>query len=193
MDEVAWPDRGYYLVEVDTGPPAGGRQTVKHIARLVRNPRRPFLRLSFSVETCDNPEALYAAAEKFARSESVKAARHIGGAQPVVEMALEGVLPFDRRELDMKRLEVIVQSTFDPLLVRVTNLTVPTEYEVSGDEAKSRAELERKVLEDLVERDARYRPAAAEWTNLILNVKRMALEDTSPEGIVEYLQSAKVS
>lgn len=193
MDEAAWPDRGYYLVEVDTEPPDGARQTVKHIARLVRNPRRPFLRLSFSVETCDNPEALYAAAEKFARSESAEAAGHTGSAQPVVEMALEGVLPFDRRELDMKRLEVIVQSTFDPLLVRVTNRTVPTEYEVSGDESKSRAELEREVLEDLVERDARYRPAAAEWADLTLNVKRMVLEETSPEGIVEYLQSAKVS
>ncbi|MEJ2554706.1 MAG: DNA repair exonuclease [Anaerolineae bacterium] len=193
MDEVAWPDRGYDLVEVDTEHPDGARQAVKHKARLIRNPRRPFLRLSFSVETCENPEALYTAVEEFARSQSAEAAGHTGGAQPVVEMALEGVLPFDRRELDMKRLEVIVQSTFDPLLVRVTNRTVPTEYEVSGDEAKSRAELERKVLEDLVERDARYRPAAAEWADLILNVKRMVLEDTSPEGIVEYLQSAKVS
>jgi exonuclease SbcD len=201
MDEVAWPDRGYYLVEVDTEPPDGARQTVKHMARLVRNPRRPFLRLSFSVETCprpasgtcDNPDALYDAVEEFVRRESAQAAGHAGNIQPVVELALEGVLPFDRRELDMKRLEAIVQAAFDPLLARVINLTVPTEYEVSGDEAKSRAELERKVLEDLVERDARYRPAAAEWANLILNVKRMVLEDTSPEGIVEYLQSAKVS
>jgi exonuclease SbcD len=201
MDEAAWPDRGYYLVEVNTLPPARALQTVKHRARLVRNPRRPFFRLSLNVETCprpasgtyDTPEALYAAAEEFARRESAKVAGHAGNTQPVVEMALEGVLPFDRRELDMKRLEAIVQDTFDPLLVRVINHTVPTEYEVSGDESKSRAELERKVLEDLVERDARYRPAAADWADLILNVKRMVLEGTSPEGIVEYLQSAKVS
>jgi exonuclease SbcD len=207
MDEAAWPDRGYYLVEVDTASRAGGAmshaggaapseralQTVKHRARLVRNPRRPFFRLSFSVEACDSPDALYAAAEEFARRESAEATGHAGNTQPVVEMALEGVLPFDRRELDMKRLEAIVQIAFDPLLVRVINHTVPTEYEVSGDESKSRAELERKVLEDLVERDARYRPAAADWADLILNVKRMVLEGTSPEGIVEYLQSAKVS
>jgi exonuclease SbcD len=193
MDETAWPDRGYYLVEVDTAPPARALQTVKHMARLVRNPRRPFFRLSLRVETCDSPEALYAAAEEFARRESAGAAGRSGNTQPVVEMELEGVLPFDRRELDTKRLEAIIQATFDPLLVRVTNHTVPAEYEVSGDESKSRAELERKVLEDLVERDARYRPVAADWADLILNVKRMVLESTSPEGIVEYLQSAKVS
>ena len=46
------------------------------------------------------------------------------------------------------------------------------------------------MVEDLVERDARYRPSAADWTDVILDVKRMALEGTSPAGIVEYLESA---
>ncbi len=181
MDEAAWRDRGYYLVEVDTG------QALKHKARLVRNPRRPFLRLSLSVDTYESPEALYAAAEEYTGRE---ATRQAGGSQPVVELVLEGVLPFDRHELDTKRLETILEEAFDPLLIRVANRTVPTEYEVSGDETKSRAELERDVVEDLVERDARYRPAAAEWTEVILNVKRMTLEGTSPEGILDYLETS---
>ena len=66
---------------------------------------------------------------------------------------------------------------------------MPTEYEVSGDESKSRAQLEREVIEDLVERDIRYRPAAADWAEVALNVKHMALEGTSPEGILDYLES----
>jgi len=104
-------------------------------------------------------------------------------------LALEGVLPFDHHELDAKRLEIIVKEAFDPLLVRIINRTVPTEYEVSGDESKSRAELEREVIRDLVERDARYRPEAADWAEVILNVKQMTLEGTSPEGILDYLES----
>jgi exonuclease SbcD len=187
MDEAAWSDRGYYLVEVETTPRARTVQMPKHRARLVRNPRRPFICLSLGVDAYENPQALYAAAERRARKE---ADRYDGGDQPVVELVLEGVLPFRRHELDTKGLEAIIEAAFDALLVRITDHTVPTEYEVSSDESKSRAELEREVVEDLVERDARYRPAAADWTEAILNVKRMALEGTSPEGIVDYLESA---
>jgi exonuclease SbcD len=179
-DETAWPDRGYYLVEVDTGQPS------KHEARLVRNPRRPFVRLSLSVDTYESPEALYAAAEEYVKGE---ATQRSGRLQPVVDLALEGVLPFDRHELDANRLDIIVKEAFDPLVVRINNRTVPTEYEVSGDESKSRAELEREVIRDLVERDARYRPEAADWAEVILNVKQMTLEGTSPEGILDYLES----
>ncbi len=180
VDEVAWPERGYYLVEVDTA------QTPKHRARLIRNPRRAFLRLELNVDSCASPAALYVAVERCVKAE---AGRYTGD-QPVVELALEGVLPFHHHELDVKQLESIVQAALDPLLVRIANRSVPTEYEVGGDEAKPRAELEREVIEDLVERDARYRPAAADWTDVILDVKRMALEGTSPEGIVEYLEAA---
>jgi len=180
VDEVAWPERGYYLVEVDTA------QTPKHRARLIPNPRRAFLRLALNVDSCASPAALYAAVERCVKAE---AGRH-AGSQPVVELALEGVLPFHHHELDVKQLESIVQAALDPLLVRIANRSVPTEYEVGGDETKPRAELEREVIEDLVERDARYRPSAADWTDVILEVKRMALEGTSPAGIVEYLETA---
>jgi exonuclease SbcD len=180
MDEAAWSDRGYYLVQVDT------KQALKHKARLVRNSRRPFVRLSLSVDTYESPEALYAAAETHVKRE---AAGQSGGLQPIVELTLEGVLPFDRRELDVKRLEIIVEGAFDSLLAKINDRTVPTEYEVGGDESKSRAELEREVVKDLVERDIRYRPDAADWAEVILNVKHMTLEGTSPEGILDYLES----
>ncbi|GAB4531101.1 MAG: DNA repair exonuclease [Anaerolineae bacterium] len=180
MDEADWSERGYYLVEVET------EQSPKHKARLIRNPRRPFLRLALNVEARESPDALYAAAEKYVRRE---AAGYADRLQPVVELVIEGVLPFEREELDVKRLEAIVQEAFDPLLVRITNRTVPAEYEVGSDESKSRPELEREVIKDLIERDARYRQFAADWAEVVLNVKRMALEGTSPAGILDYLES----
>lgn len=180
VDEADWSDRGYYLVEVDT------ERASKHKARSVRNPRRPFHRLSLNVDAYESPEALYAAAEECAKKE---ATRHPRVPQPVIELALEGVLPFDRHELDVRRLEAIVKVALNALLVRIVNRTVPTEYEVSGDESKPRDELEREVVEDLVERDARYRPAAGEWAETILTVKRMSLEGSSPDGILDYLES----
>jgi exonuclease SbcD len=210
IDEAAWPNRGYYLVEVNTTPSDGAP---KHLAQLVTNPRRPFLRLSLSVDPYQNPEALYTAAEGHLRQEAAQYASNAHNPEsttqplaaelpdgvshqakkstaPMVNLTLEGVLPFARHELDVKRLEALIEDAFHPLLARVNNRTVPTEYEVSGDETKPRAELEREVVEDLVERDARYQRAAADWTQIILNVKRMSLEGTSPEGLVDYLESA---
>jgi DNA repair exonuclease SbcCD nuclease subunit len=186
IDEVAWPERGYYLVDVDTGASRRSGRPGKHRARLIANPRRLFLRLSFSVDAYASPEAVYAGVEKLIRQEAAGAT---DGSQPVVELVLEGVLAFDRFALDLKRLEGMVEAGLNPLLVRLVNRAVSTEYEVSGDESKSRVELEREVVEDLVERDARYRPAAGAWTDLILDIKRMVLEGTSPQGIIEYLQA----
>jgi exonuclease SbcD len=191
MDEVAWSERGYYLVEVDSAARSKAARAC-HVARLVANPRRPFLRLSVGVESYTSPEALYQAIETRLRDEAAaynRLSSHSERFRPVVELGLDGVLPFHHYELDLKRLEALVTAAFDPLLVRVANRTVPTEYEVSGDESKPRAELEREVVEDLVERDTRYRSAAEDWADLILDVKRMVLERTSPQGIVEFLES----
>jgi exonuclease SbcD len=182
MDEAAWTDRGYYLVEVDTA------KSPKHSTRLIVNPRRPFVRLSFNVDGANDPDTLHASVEKLIRREAGKQA---SDSQPVVELMLEGVLTFDRRDLDARRLEVTLEEAFDPLLARVTNHTIPTEFEVGGDESKPRSELEREVVEDLVERDARYRPMAAAWADIILDIKRMVLEGTSPEVVVDYIRAAR--
>lgn len=192
MDEVAWSERGYYLVEVDSEARSGRASQACHAARLVANPRRPFLRLSMTVEAYGSPEALYQAVEMRLQHEAATYNRPSSRSErirPVVELSLDGVLPFHHYELDVKRLEAMVTTAFDPLLVRIANRTVPTEYEVSADESKPRAEVEREVVEDLVERDNRYRAAAADWTDLVLDVKRMVLERSSPQSIVEFLDS----
>jgi exonuclease SbcD len=192
MDEVAWSERGYYLVDVDSATRSRVTAQACHRARLVANPRRPFLRLSMTVEAYSDPEALFQAVDVRLQHEAATYHGLSSPAErmpPVVELALDGVLPFHHYELDLKRLEGLVTAAFDPLLVRIANRTVPTEYEVSGDESKPRAEVEREVVEDLVERDTRYRAAAADWTDLVLDVKRMVLERSSPQSIVGFLES----
>ena len=178
MTEVAWPDRGYYIVEVDTG------SNPIHRARRVVNPRRPFERLRINVEPCLNPTHLYALVE----TEVEALARRPAHQPPVVEIVLEGVLPFSGGELDLGRIQTAAEQGLNALLVRVTNHTVPPGYEVRSDELLSRSELERQVFEDLIGRDARYSPAAAAWATVAAEVKRMVTEDTSPASIVEHLR-----
>ena len=43
------------------------------------------------------------------------------------------------------------------------------------------------MVQELLERDVRYRLSAGAWTDLLLDVKRLVLEETSPETIVGYL------
>jgi hypothetical protein len=101
------------------------------------------------------------------------------------------VLAFHRADLDLDYVQEIIRDALSPLLVRIQNGTTPAEYEISVDVESSRPELERSVVRELLKRDARYREASEDWTHLALDIKRMALEKSTPEAIVGYLRRAR--
>ncbi len=198
MEEVAWEERGYYLVEVDTDRPrepgAPAHRVTSH-----RSPRRPFLRLHFAVDHVAGPEELVRQAREYIfrqaeergyRRPPGEASQGNGDRRPVVELRLGGVLPFDRLSLDLEPLRAALQEAFDPLLVQVKNMTQPTEHAIRADRGLGRAELERAVLEELLARDARFQGDAARWTQVVLNLKRLALRGASPEAILAELEAA---
>ncbi len=182
MDETPWTDRGYYLVDL------AAHSAMAHEARLVATPRRPFVRLRLTVDSCTTPQALYDAAQRLLRRQRVSAD---DGRAPVVELTLEGTLPFDRVDLDLGYLEGMVREEMKPLLVRVPNTTVPAGFEIDLRQGASRAELEQQVLRELIERDARYRPQAAGWAEVALELKRKALAGESPEAVLDYLRGVQ--
>ena len=53
IEETAWPERGYFLVEVQPG------SNPNHQARLVPTPRRPFHRSRLEVDALTEPNVLY--------------------------------------------------------------------------------------------------------------------------------------
>ncbi len=181
MDESEWTDRGYYLVEL------AAHSAMAHQARLIPTPRRRFVRLRVSATECPTPEAVYDAVR--AKTELAAAARGIKeGERPVVELTLEGSLSFDRFDLDLGHVEAIVKETFAPLVARVQNAATPPEFDVSVRQGASRAELEHQVLCELVERDERFRPEAARWAEVAVELKGMALDGRSPDDVLGYLQ-----
>ena len=182
MEEVAWSRRGYYLVEMELGGDRG------HQAELVVPPRRPFHRLRLAVDALEEPNAVYDRVRALLRRKDREIARDPA---PVVELTLSGVLAFSRFDLDLDHIEDIVQGAISPLLVRIQNATTPAEFEVAVDSEASRPELERGIVRELLERDARYRPGAEDWTRVALDIKRMALEGSSPDAVVEYLRRAR--
>jgi exonuclease SbcD len=178
MDEVAWTSRGYYIVDL------AAQSAVKHHAELVPTPRRHFQRLRVSVETCPSPEAVYDAVQACLSRVRLPSSDR----QPVIELGLEGTLSFDRLQLDLGYVESLVREALDPLLARVQNVTVPTEFEVNVRRATTRAELEHQVLRELIERDVRYRADAGAWAQIAIDLKRMALEGSSPDAILAHLR-----
>lgn len=182
IQETAWPERGYYLVEIEPG------NTPAHRAELIVTPRRPFYRLRLSVDALETPNAVYDAVRALVSRQEAEIPR---APKPVIELTLTGTLAFNRFELDLGYIESIIQEMLSPLLVRVQNATTPAEFEITVNAESSRPELEQSIVRELLERDARYRPSAEDWTRVALDIKRMALESSTPEALIDYVRRAR--
>jgi DNA repair exonuclease SbcCD nuclease subunit len=175
--------RGAYLVEITGG---------QHTAQLVQEYyQRPIHRLGFDVSGHAAPEALHA--ELFAQLRRECAPHNpdeTDAPAPVLEVSLRGHLGFKTSLLEINRLRDEIKQEFQPLLSIVRNQTVPLEYAVAAglSEHVTRAERERRVIEDLIARDARFRDRAPAIAGLILEAKRLALSDEQPARIVDLIE-----
>ncbi len=189
MDEVAWRDRGYYMVDVDTSRPRGEGEPA-HVATLRANRRRPFHRLHVKVDHHTTPAALYEHCERYIRQRAADTVPGLSRAtQPVVELRLSGVLPFDRTTLDLERLRGHMESAFQPLICHLKNATQPSDFAVDADEQLDRRQLERQVVTELLNRDSRFRDQSEGWTNLVLDLKNLALANADAETVVAELSA----
>jgi DNA repair exonuclease SbcCD nuclease subunit len=190
MEEAAWADRGYYLVEIDTERRQNGDPA--HIANLHASNRRPFHRLFFKVDLCTTPTDLFNQCCTYVRRRAADLGVQVDGdpAQaPVVELYLSGVLPFDRSGLDMDGLKKMVEESFNPLLCQVKNGTQFADFAVETDEGLDRRQLERQIVGELLGRDARFRQHSETWTDLVLDLKGLALGGAAAEEILDELSS----
>ncbi len=197
-EEAAWEDRGYYYVEIDTeGAAADDQETErqKHRAHHLINRRRPFWRFPFHVDGIGDPDLLEARFEEFCRQEARK--KESNGTAPVVHVMLQGVLDFDAGSLDLARLEETLDTHFHPLVRRVHNLTRDVDFDpddegLDGRNRDTWHQLEHKIFQDILSRDARYLPAANDWANTLSEIKQLALQGEDPAVIAARLREARV-
>ncbi len=183
MDEVVWEGRGYYWVEIASG------QNPAHRAELIpHEQRRPFHRLALEVDGFAEPHQLYDGVRRLIRR---KDATITGSRRPVLELVLSGVLPFSRFDLDLDYVEALLDEAWSPLITRVRNQARASEFDIDFDTEASRPELERSIIQELLERDARFRPAAASWAKVALDVKRMVLDGSPPAAVIDALRQAR--
>ncbi len=174
--------RGVFLVEVDD-------EFAVRAEHLRDYRQRQFKRISFTVTGSKEPRDITenVLAEITTQFAGKKAPDEVSA--PIVEITLRGHLGFPNSLLEIQKIREEAQKISGALHVRLKNHTVPVEYAVAADTAEdiTRENLERRVVEDLIARDARYKQNNESVTDAIIGAKRMALADEDPEKIADFI------
>jgi len=172
--------RGVYLVEVSDD----NTVTAMHKDQYTQ---RPFQRIGFEVDGYADAKDITADVLNKVRTE-VRTAR-AGEPAPIVEITLRGRLGLPNSQLEMQKIRDEAKKIIGALHVRIKNNTVPVEYAVAEDvnEDAGREKLERRVVEDLIIRDNRYKTRADDIAEAVIGAKRMELSDESPEKVAEFI------
>ncbi|HEX8921965.1 MAG TPA: exonuclease SbcCD subunit D [Pyrinomonadaceae bacterium] len=175
-------ERGAFLVEVDDQQ----RVSVKHISDYVQ---RPFQRLSFDVSGAEDAEAVYTGVMQTIEREARKFDAEKDELAPIIEITLRGQLGFKNSLLQINRMRDEAREKTGALHVMIRNQSVPVEYAVAAgmDAQAPRHERERRIIEDLIARDNRYKTRAREIAELVIETKKQALSNESPDKILELI------
>jgi hypothetical protein len=109
--------------------------------------------------------------------------------QPIIEIALRGQLGFPNSLIQMQKIRDESRSMTSALHVRIKNHTVPAEYVDTRDEIDDigRERLERRVIEDLIVRDKRFKNRTEDISEAVIGAKRMALGEEPAEKIADFI------
>jgi len=183
--EEANTTRGAYYVETD-GP------AVK--AEFLRAGKdffqRPFQRLELEIRGDEEPDGVGAGILGLIERECRGVETLADDEKPIVEVTLRGQLGFRNSMLRLDKIKEQATERFKPMGLIINNKTVPKQLAVAVDVAHdvSRLEREARVIEDLIKPDPRFRDRASELANLIIEVKRLALEKEGPEKMFNLIE-----
>lgn len=199
-EEAAWENRGYYFVQIDTDAPERiidpAKQAPYHRALHLQSKRRPFVRHDLRVDGLSDPNAIYTRLEDYCQREGPL--HQEDSMSPLVQIHLVGTLAFDAGSLDHTYMEEIVRNHFQPLYVRVDNNTNDQDYipdggDLDGRDRSTWHELERRIFEDLVSRDNRFLPEKEQWSTVLADLKKMALDKDDPAHIAQFLREKRTA
>lgn len=179
MNERNW-GKGLYDVTVDD---AGGIA-----AQHVKLSYRPFYSEIFPVDTYFSPSELLRTLGD--ALQGWKRGWQTNGLEPVVEIRLTGVLQFEYSDLDRETMKALIKDKIGSLHEEIDTAKLKLRgLDLAEAEIASPEDLERSVLRAFAESHSRYAPRAEAWADVMLEVKKLALTDTSPEAILATLQT----
>ena len=171
-------EHGAFLVEVSDS----NQITARHIKDYRQ---RPFQRLPFDVSGYVGTKDVTEKVLDLVRTE----AKTFGENQPIIEITLRGHLGFPNSLLELQKIREETQKLTNALHVRIKNHSAPVEYALAADleDDASREKLERRVIEDLIVRDNRYKTRTEEIADAVIGAKRLALMDEPAEKIIDFI------
>ncbi len=172
--------RGAWLVEVGENNEVSAR----HIRDYTQ---RPFQRIGFDVSGFADAKEITDGVLNKIKGEARTAEEN--QPKPIIEITLRGHLGFPNSLLELPKIREEAQKMTDALHIRIKNHSAPIEYAIAADleEDASREKLERRVIEDLIARDNRYKTKVEEITEAVIGAKRLALSDEEPEKIADFI------
>ncbi len=175
-------ERGVYLIEVDEEH----NIKAKHLRDYVQ---RPFQRISFDVSGAVDAEAVYAGVMERVEREVTEHDAASEEPAPIIEISLRGQLGFKNSLLEINRMRDEARNKTGALHVIMRNQSVPVEYAVAAgmDAQAPRHERERRIIEDLIARDNRFKNRARDIADLVIESKRLALSNETPDKILELI------
>lgn len=173
-------NRGAFVVEVDEQ----NKVTATHIDEYHY---RPFQQLSFQVTGYADPKLI--TSDILDQVDREAHTVNVGMPRPIIEIALRGQLGFPNSLLELQKIRDEIKKMTDALHVRIKNHTVPAEYVDASDELddSGREKLERRVIDDLVQRDNRFKTRVDDISEAVIGAKRMALGDEPAEKIADFI------
>ena len=98
-------------------------------------------------------------------------------------------MPSQEFLLELQTIRDETQKITDALHIRIKNHTVPADFvdlTEPGDDS-GRELQERRVIEDLISRDNRFKTRSIEISDAVIGAKRMSLGDEPAEKIAEFI------
>lgn len=172
--------RGCFIVEVDEANNVSSRHADEYR-------HRPFRQLAFRVTGYTDARSI--TEDILAEVSGEASVSDPNLPAPIVELALRGHLGFPNSLLETNKIRDEIKAITGALHVRIKNHTVPVDYIETPAELddSGRDRLERRVIDDLVLRDARYNAKQTDISDAIIGSKRMALSDEPAEKIAEFI------
>lgn len=172
--------RGVFLVDISDDNSVSARHIEDYRYR-------PFQRIPFQVDTFSETKELTARLLDLVSNTAHRA--EAGTPAPIIEIILKGQLGFPNSVLELTEIRERAKELTGALHIRIKNNSVPVDYAVAADleEDASREKLERRVVEDLIVRDSRYKSSVTDITKAVIGAKRLALSDEEPEKIAEFI------
>jgi DNA repair protein SbcD/Mre11 len=175
-------ERGAFLVEIDDEHQIKATYIDDYI-------QRRFQRLTFDVSGVEDAESVHAGVMQMLEREARSVDETSEGLAPIIEITLRGQLGFKNSLLQITRLRDEARERTGALHVMIRNQSVPVEYAVAAglDAQAPRHERERRIIEDLIARDNRFKSRAHEMAELVIEAKKQALSNEPPDKILDLI------